>query len=77
MDIIDIPTVFSFLVKIVFAGVLVVLDGSPEGIIYQDLIPEYVNFARTLYEEDFGEVVVDINYLNVGAKVPKFQIFIC
>ncbi|KAL6578838.1 hypothetical protein OROMI_009054 [Orobanche minor] len=58
-------------------GVLVVLDGSPEGIIYQDLIPEYVNFARTLYEEDFGEVVVDINYLNVGAKVPKFQIFIC
>ncbi|GER32929.1 hypothetical protein STAS_09029 [Striga asiatica] len=58
-------------------GVLVVLDASPEGIIYQDLIPEYVNFARTLYEEDFGEVVVDVNYLNVGAAVPNFQIFIC
>ncbi|CAA0828621.1 Unknown protein [Striga hermonthica] len=58
-------------------GVLVVLDASPEGIIYQDLIPEYVNFARTLYEEDFGEVVVDVNYLNVGAEVPNFQIFIC
>ncbi|KAK6159874.1 hypothetical protein DH2020_003255 [Rehmannia glutinosa] len=58
-------------------GVLVVLDASPEGIIYQDLIPEYVNIARTLYEEDFGEVVVDVNYLNVGAEVPKFQLFIC
>ncbi|KAL0422054.1 UNVERIFIED_CONTAM: hypothetical protein Slati_3228300 [Sesamum latifolium] len=58
-------------------GVLVVLDAHPEGIIFQDLIPEYVNFARTLYEEDFGEVVVDVNYLNVGAEVPKFQIFIC
>ncbi|KAL3814671.1 hypothetical protein ACJIZ3_015939 [Penstemon smallii] len=58
-------------------GVLVVLDAHPEGIIYQDLIPEYVDYARTLYEEDFGEVVVDVNYLNVGAEVPKFQIFIC
>ncbi|KAL2254143.1 uncharacterized protein LOC105168920 [Sesamum indicum] len=58
-------------------GVLVVLDAHPEGIIFQDLIPEYVNFARTLYEEDFGEVVLDVNYLNVGAEAPKFQIFIC
>ncbi|PIN26684.1 hypothetical protein CDL12_00551 [Handroanthus impetiginosus] len=58
-------------------GVLVVLDARPDGIIYQDLVPEYVNFARTLYEEDFGEVVVDVNYLNVGTEVPKFQIFIC
>ncbi|KAH6819071.1 T-box protein [Perilla frutescens var. frutescens] len=58
-------------------GVLVVLDAHPEGIIYRDLIPEYVHFARTLYEEDFGEVVVDVNYLNVGAEKPKFQLFIC
>ncbi|XP_027107760.1 uncharacterized protein [Coffea arabica] len=58
-------------------GVLVVLDAHPEGIIYQDLIPEYVKFARTLYEEDFGEVVVDVNYLNVGAEVPKYQLFMC
>ena len=27
-----------------------VLDARPEGIIYRDLIPEYVNFARTIYE---------------------------
>ncbi|KAL3629919.1 hypothetical protein CASFOL_026231 [Castilleja foliolosa] len=58
-------------------GVLVVLDASPEGIIYKDLIPKYVHIARTLYEEDFGEVVVDVNYLNVGANGPKFQLFIC
>lgn len=32
------------------AGVLVVLDAHPEGIIYRDLIPEYVHIARTLYE---------------------------
>ncbi|CAI9764269.1 unnamed protein product [Fraxinus pennsylvanica] len=36
-------------------GVLVVLDAHPKGIIYQDLIPEYVHVARTLYEDDFGE----------------------
>ncbi|XP_075523678.1 uncharacterized protein LOC142556218 [Primulina tabacum] len=58
-------------------GVLVVLDAHPEGIIYQDLIPDYVQIARTLYEDDFGEVVVDVNYLNVGTDVPKFQVFLC
>ncbi|OAY44040.1 hypothetical protein MANES_08G117600v8 [Manihot esculenta] len=31
-------------------GVLVVLDAHPGGIIYRDIIPEYVNFARTIYE---------------------------
>ncbi|EPS61985.1 hypothetical protein M569_12807, partial [Genlisea aurea] len=58
-------------------GVLVVLDANPDGIIYRDLVPEYVDYVRTLYEEDFGEVVVDVNYLNVGDGVPNFQIFIC
>ncbi|GKU97707.1 hypothetical protein SLEP1_g10813 [Rubroshorea leprosula] len=58
-------------------GVLVVLDAHPEGIIYRDLIPEYVNFVRTIYEADLGDVVVDVNYLNVGDKKPNYQIFIC
>ncbi|XP_048236254.1 uncharacterized protein LOC8287086 isoform X2 [Ricinus communis] len=58
-------------------GVLVVLDAHPGGIIYQDLIPEYVKFVRTIYEDDFGEVAVDVNYLNVGETVPNYQIFIC
>ena len=31
-------------------GVLLVLDARPGGIIYRDIIPEYVNFARTIYE---------------------------
>uniref|UniRef100_B9N4I5 Uncharacterized protein n=1 Tax=Populus trichocarpa TaxID=3694 RepID=B9N4I5_POPTR len=53
---------------------LVVLDARPDGIIYRDLIPEYVNFARTIYE---GHVVVDVNYLNVEVPVPNYQIFIC
>nr|POE76004.1 hypothetical protein CFP56_53523 [Quercus suber] len=58
-------------------GVLVVLDARPEGIIYRDLIPEYVNFARTIYEDDLGDVAVDVNYLDVGAAIPDYQIFIC
>ncbi|XP_061972573.1 uncharacterized protein LOC133694898 [Populus nigra] len=49
-------------------GTLVVLDARPDGIIYTDLIPEYVNFARTIYEDDLGHVVVDVNYLNVGIQ---------
>lgn len=31
-------------------GVLVVLDAHPGGIIFKDLIPEYVDFVRTIYE---------------------------
>ncbi|KAK1440460.1 hypothetical protein QVD17_06287 [Tagetes erecta] len=58
-------------------GVLVVLDAHPRGIIFRDIIPEYVNYARTIYEEYFGETVVDVNYLNVGAAEPDYQIFIC
>lgn len=58
-------------------GVLVVLDAHPGGIIYRDIIPEYVNFARTIYEDDLGDVVVDVNYLNVGDAIPNYQLFIC
>ncbi|KAF5781979.1 hypothetical protein HanRHA438_Chr11g0502901 [Helianthus annuus] len=58
-------------------GVLVVLDAHPGGIIYRDIIPKYVSYARTIYEEYFGELVVDVNYLNVGAAEPDYQIFIC
>lgn len=31
-------------------GVLVVLDAHPGGIIFKDLVPEYVDFVRTIYE---------------------------
>ncbi|OIT07552.1 PREDICTED: uncharacterized protein LOC109219461 [Nicotiana attenuata] len=58
-------------------GVLVVLDAHPTGVIYKDLIPEYVHIARTLYEDDFGQVAFDVNYLNIGGETPKYQIFIC
>ncbi|KAG5626082.1 hypothetical protein H5410_011300 [Solanum commersonii] len=60
-----------------WTGVLVVLDARPTGVIYKDLIPEYVQIARTLYEDDFGDVAFDVNYLNTGGEPPKFQIFIC
>ncbi|KAJ8529542.1 hypothetical protein K7X08_036377 [Anisodus acutangulus] len=52
-------------------GVLVVLDAHPTGVIYKDLIPEYVQIARTLYEDDFGDVAFDVNYLNTGGETPS------
>ncbi|GKU97705.1 hypothetical protein SLEP1_g10811 [Rubroshorea leprosula] len=58
-------------------GVLVVLDAHPEGIIYKQLIPEYAKLVRTIYEDDLGKGVVDVNYLNVGDTTPNYQIFIC
>ncbi|KAJ8619515.1 hypothetical protein MRB53_028044 [Persea americana] len=57
-------------------GVLVILDANPEGVIYKDLVPEYVDLVRTIYEEDFGEVAVDVNYLNVGNAASEDKIFI-
>ncbi|KAF8053989.1 hypothetical protein N665_1358s0024 [Sinapis alba] len=59
-------------------GVLVVLDAHPDGTIYRDLIPNYVKFVRTIYEDDLGTNVVDVNYLDVGgAGEPDYQLFIC
>uniref|UniRef100_A0A1J3D4S8 Uncharacterized protein n=1 Tax=Noccaea caerulescens TaxID=107243 RepID=A0A1J3D4S8_NOCCA len=58
-------------------GVLVVLDAHPDGIIYRDLIPNYVKFVRTIYEDDLGTTAVDVNYLNVGAGEPDYQLFLC
>ncbi|KAH0462455.1 hypothetical protein IEQ34_010030 [Dendrobium chrysotoxum] len=58
-------------------GTLVVLDAHPGGVIYEKLVPDYVDFVRTVYEDDFGEVVVDVNYLNLDNAAPGERIFIC
>ncbi|KAH9603527.1 hypothetical protein KSS87_019851 [Heliosperma pusillum] len=58
-------------------GVLVVLNAHPDGIIYRDLIPDYVQVARTIYEDDFGKIPVDVNYLKVGGASNNYQLFIC
>ncbi|KAM7469773.1 hypothetical protein LguiA_007956 [Lonicera macranthoides] len=103
--------------RTLYEGVLVVLDARPGGIIFRDLIPDYVQVARTLYEartlyvegaspatvptartlattmahadvasdhwcsrpasDDFGDIVGDVNYLDVGGAAPNHQIFIC
>ena len=31
-------------------GSLTVLDAHPDGIIYRELVPEYVDVVRTIYE---------------------------
>ncbi|KVI09328.1 hypothetical protein Ccrd_012298 [Cynara cardunculus var. scolymus] len=43
---------------------------DPGGIIYRDIILEYVDYVVPIYE-------VDMNYLNVGVAEPDYQIFIC
>lgn len=58
-------------------GVLVVLDARPDGIIYQEMIRDYVQIVRTVYEDVFGENAVDVNYLNVANASPEDRIFIC
>jgi len=58
-------------------GVLVVLDAHPDGIIYQEMIRDYVQIVRTVYEDDFGDNAVDVNYLNVANAAPADRIFIC
>jgi hypothetical protein len=91
-------------------GVLVVLDACPDGIIYERLVPDYVDFVRTIYEgsmffmhlfcyfypffliltftklalllyiysaDDFGQVVADVNYLNIENTESAKRIFIC
>ncbi|KAK9086421.1 hypothetical protein Syun_028815 [Stephania yunnanensis] len=58
-------------------GVLVALDAHPGGIIFKDLVPDYVDDVRTIYEDVFGDVVFDVNYLNVGEEVAEYRLFIC
>lgn len=58
-------------------GVLVALDAHPNGIIYKEMVPWYVDYVRTIYEDDFGDVAVDVNYLNLTNTVGGDKIFIC
>ncbi|XP_078444960.1 T-box protein [Wolffia australiana] len=58
-------------------GVLVALDAHPGGIIYDCLVPEYVNYVRTIYEDDLGYNVADVNYFNIADTPSSRRIFIC
>ncbi|XP_057817839.1 uncharacterized protein LOC131030902 isoform X1 [Cryptomeria japonica] len=58
-------------------GALVVLDAHPGGIIYEDLVGEWVQEFRTIYEDDFGDVILDVNYLNVANSPPENRIYLC
>jgi hypothetical protein len=46
-------------------GVLVVLDAHPDGIIYRDLIPDYVKFVRTIYEGLNNSIPSLISLINL------------
>ncbi|KAI5079594.1 hypothetical protein GOP47_0005073 [Adiantum capillus-veneris] len=58
-------------------GSLLVLDAHPEGIIYKNLVPEYVDVVRTVYEDDFGAVIVDVNYFATANDKLADRLFIC
>lgn len=53
------------------AGVLLVLDAHPEGIIYQDLIPRYARAARTLYEGSTS-IFDSGNYVYLCINLKKY-----
>ncbi|KAI3770574.1 hypothetical protein L6452_01712 [Arctium lappa] len=54
-------------------GVLVVLDAHPGGIIYRDIIPEYVDYVRTIYEDDFGDNVLTLCRCLFNLIAPKIH----
>jgi hypothetical protein len=43
----------------------VVLDAHPDGIIYRDLIPDYVKFVRTIYEGLNNSIPSLISLINL------------
>lgn len=59
------------------SGVLLILDAKEGGVVYRELIPEYLDDVRTVSEEEFGYLVADINYLNLGITPPEHRVFIC
>ncbi|KAM7278902.1 hypothetical protein ACFE04_006036 [Oxalis oulophora] len=40
----------------------------------KQVFPYNMGYCQT---DDFGEVVVDVNYLNIGDADPRYQLFIC
>lgn len=58
-------------------GSLLILDAHPDGIIYRDLVPDYVDVVRTVYEDDFGDVIVDVNYFTTANTKLVDRLFIC
>lgn len=46
-------------------GVLVVLDAHPGGIIYKDIIPDYVDYVRTIYEGSLSDLFVSFSFFTI------------
>ncbi|KAG0574132.1 hypothetical protein KC19_VG236700 [Ceratodon purpureus] len=59
------------------SGVLFILDAKEGGVVYRELIPEYLDDVRTVSEEEFGYLVADVNYLNLDITPPESRVFIC
>ncbi|EFJ07895.1 hypothetical protein SELMODRAFT_429386 [Selaginella moellendorffii] len=46
-------------------GALFILDANPGGVVFKELVSEWVDVVRTIYKSDFGRTVIDVNYFNV------------
>lgn len=59
------------------SGALLILDAREGGVVYRELVPEYLDYVRTISEDEFGDHVADINYLNLDISPPERRVFIC
>lgn len=60
-----------------YKGMLVGLDVSQDSIL-EELLNPFQNITRTVFEEEFGSTVVDVNYFDSLTSLPKPErIFIC
>eukprot|EP00249_Psilotum_nudum_P017567 c26391_g1_i1 orf=80-1279(+) len=58
-------------------GALFVLDAFPSGIVYKSLVSEDVDIVRTIYGDEFGTIVIDVNYFRLLNIEPEDRIFMC
>jgi hypothetical protein len=45
--------------------------------VYRELVPDYLDDVRTISEDEFGNIVADVNYLNIANTPFTSRIFIC
>jgi hypothetical protein len=59
------------------SGTLLILDAREGGIVHRELVPDYLDDVRTISEDEFGNIVADVNYLNIANTPFTSRIFIC
>ena len=59
-------------------AVLAVLDTSPGKLLHDELLAPGVQLFHTVYEEDLGVPLADVNYLHALPRtLPEHRVFVC